>query len=196
MTTLPRAFYDRDTLVVARDIPLQSDAAVSSMTVDLPAGSAGVHELRFVLDPLEGERNVVNNVRTRVVNVPAGRRNVLYVEGEPRWEYKFLRRAVSVEFRVRDSQDHLVGDILFDTVDISEGGAFLRSQYLFEVGEVLDVSFTLPGQGGLLYAQARVAWVTRQSDAKGEAGMGVEFITIDDAARRAITAFVRVNRIG
>jgi uncharacterized membrane protein len=93
--------YDRDTLVAARKIELPADAAVTSVSVDLPAGSAGVHELRFVLDALEGERNVVNNVRTRVVNVPAGRRNVLYVEGEPRWEYKFLRRAVDRDRALR-----------------------------------------------------------------------------------------------
>ncbi|MGH8188299.1 MAG: glutamine amidotransferase, partial [Steroidobacteraceae bacterium] len=46
-------------------------------------------------------RNVVNNARTRVVDVPAGRRNILYVEGEPRWEYKFLRRAAARDRALR-----------------------------------------------------------------------------------------------
>lgn len=93
--------YDRDNLVAARDIKLRPDAATTQLSLDLPAGQAGTHELRFVLDPLDGERNVINNSRTRVVNVPAARRGILYVEGEPRWEYKFLRRAVDRDRALR-----------------------------------------------------------------------------------------------
>jgi uncharacterized membrane protein len=36
-----------------------------------------------------------------VVDVPATRRNILYVEGEPRWEYKFLRRAAERDRALR-----------------------------------------------------------------------------------------------
>ncbi len=93
--------YDRDNLVAARDIKLRAEAPPTQVSLDLPAGQAGTHELRFVLDPLEGERNVINNSRTRVVNVPATRRGILYVEGEPRWEYKFLRRAVDNDRALR-----------------------------------------------------------------------------------------------
>ncbi len=93
--------YDRDNLVAARDVKLRPDATTTQLSLDLPAGQAGTHELRFVLDPIEGERNVVNNSRTRVVNVPATRRSILYVEGEPRWEYKFMRRAVDRDRALR-----------------------------------------------------------------------------------------------
>ena len=54
-----------------------------------------------MLDPLEGERNIINNSRTRVVDVPATRRSILYVEGEPRWEYKFVRRAAERDRALR-----------------------------------------------------------------------------------------------
>ncbi len=93
--------HDRDNLVAARDVKLRPDAATTQVSLDLPAGQAGTHEVRFVLDPLEGERNVINNSRTQVVNVPAARRGILYVEGEPRWEYKFLRRAVDHDRALR-----------------------------------------------------------------------------------------------
>jgi uncharacterized membrane protein len=93
--------YDRDNLVAARDVKLRPEAGSTSLSLDLPAGQAGTHELRFVLEPLQDERNVVNNTRTRVVNVPPARRNILYVEGEPRWEYKFLRRAVDSDRALR-----------------------------------------------------------------------------------------------
>jgi uncharacterized membrane protein len=93
--------YDREALVAARDIQLSRDSTATSLTIDLPAGEPGTHELRFVLDQLEGERNVINNSRTRVVDVPATRRSILYVEGEPRWEYKFVRRAAERDRALR-----------------------------------------------------------------------------------------------
>ena len=93
--------YDRDALIAARDVQLPRDSSATSLAIDLPAGEPGTHELRFALDPLEGERNTVNNARTRVVDVPATRRSILYVEGEPRWEYKFLRRAAERDRALR-----------------------------------------------------------------------------------------------
>jgi uncharacterized membrane protein len=93
--------YDQETIVAARDIDLSADTTATNLAIDLPAGEPGTHELRFTLDPLEGERNTVNNTRTRVVDVPATRRNILYVEGEPRWEYKFLRRAAERDRALR-----------------------------------------------------------------------------------------------
>lgn len=93
--------YDRDNLVAARDVKLRPETSSTHLCLDLPAGQAGAHELRFVLAPLEGESNVINNTRTRIVNVPATRRSILYIEGEPRWEYKFLRRAVDRDRALR-----------------------------------------------------------------------------------------------
>ncbi len=93
--------YDRDALIASREIKLDSDAQSTQLTVDLPSGSPGTHELSFVLDEMPGERNLTNNRRTRIVEVPAERRNVLYVEGEPRWEFKFLRRAATADRALR-----------------------------------------------------------------------------------------------
>ena len=56
-------------------------------------GDAGAKSLRFSINLLPGEENTSNNSLTRVVNVETGRRRILYAEGEPRWEYKFIRRA-------------------------------------------------------------------------------------------------------
>ncbi|HVF16965.1 MAG TPA: hypothetical protein VNA21_08640 [Steroidobacteraceae bacterium] len=93
--------YDRDKLVVARDLKLPADAPITNVSIEVPAAEPGTRELRFVLDPLEGERNVVNNERTHVMDVAAGKRSILYVEGEPRWEYKFLRRATDGDRSLR-----------------------------------------------------------------------------------------------
>ena len=42
---------------------------------------------------MPGETNKANNAVSRLVNVSSDKRRILYVEGEPRWEYKFIRRA-------------------------------------------------------------------------------------------------------
>jgi uncharacterized membrane protein len=41
-----------------------------------------------------GEENQLNNKITRVVNVEARKPRILYIQGEPVWEYKFIRRAI------------------------------------------------------------------------------------------------------
>ena len=49
---------------------------------------------------MPGEENTANNALARVVNVSARHPRVLYVEGEPRWDYKFLRRAADDDTQV------------------------------------------------------------------------------------------------
>ena len=93
--------YDHDRLLAAQELSMPATAELSSFSIDLPAGDPGTHDLRFEIDALDGERNVINNVRRHVLNVPASRRRVLYLEGEPRWEYKFLRRALEGERALR-----------------------------------------------------------------------------------------------
>jgi uncharacterized membrane protein len=46
------------------------------------------------VEPLSGEENLSNNSLSRLVNVSGRKMRILYFEGEPRWEYKFMRRAV------------------------------------------------------------------------------------------------------
>ena len=43
---------------------------------------------------MPGEQNTQNNAVVRLVNVVPKKMRILYIEGEPRWEYKFIRRAV------------------------------------------------------------------------------------------------------
>ncbi|HMN46155.1 MAG TPA: hypothetical protein PKE27_16370 [Povalibacter sp.] len=89
--------YDHDRLLAAKALELPATATVSSHRIEFPVGAPGTHDLRFTLDALDGERDVLNNTRSQVLSVPVERRRILYVEGEPRWEYKFLRRAVEPE---------------------------------------------------------------------------------------------------
>ncbi len=58
------------------------------------AGTAGVKTIETSIDPLPNEENAKNNKLIRLVNVDDRKAKILYMEGEPRWEFKFLRRAV------------------------------------------------------------------------------------------------------
>ena len=79
--------------------------------------------------------------------------------------------------------------IRFDSADVSGGGAFLRSDMLFEVGEVLVLQFSLP-DGRAISARGRIVRATREVDEEKErfAGMGVEFVDLRPEDRDAIDA--------
>jgi uncharacterized membrane protein len=84
---------DGDQLLASREISLAGDGKAQSETLLFNAGGAGAKALKFSIAPLPGESNTANNAVTRLVDVEAGKRRILYIEGEPRWEYKFIRRA-------------------------------------------------------------------------------------------------------
>jgi len=81
-------------VLASRDIVLKSDGAAQTETVLFNAGEAGVKNLEFTLDAMPSEDNKNNNSLTRVLNVDNAKPRILYLEGEPTWDYKFLRRAV------------------------------------------------------------------------------------------------------
>jgi len=92
--------YDGDAILASEAIQL-SGAGVTTRWVEIEVGATGIRDLKFTLDPLPGETNVINNSRLRPMEVPEQRRHILYIEGEPRWEYKFIRRAIDENPAVR-----------------------------------------------------------------------------------------------
>jgi uncharacterized membrane protein len=80
-------------ILAQQQVTLKNDGVEQSESVLFNAGTAGVKALETSIDLLAGEENVKNNVLTRLVNVDARKPRILYLEGEPRWEFKFLRRA-------------------------------------------------------------------------------------------------------
>jgi uncharacterized membrane protein len=86
--------YDGDRLIAAQEMALGGKPGLATTAIEFPAGDAGVRDLRVALDALPNETHLTNNERRAVVEVDGRRRAVLHIEGEPRWEYKFMRRAV------------------------------------------------------------------------------------------------------
>jgi uncharacterized membrane protein len=82
-----------DTALAEREITLASDGRVQMEQLVFPVGDAGAKALTFTVETLPNEESAANNAMTRPILVSDAKRRVLYVEGEPRWEYKFIRRA-------------------------------------------------------------------------------------------------------
>ena len=93
--------YDGDRFLGGRDVTLSADTELTSVPIEFTLDQSGERELRFTLIPKPGERELRNNTRLRMVDVSEHRASVLYVEGAPRWEYKFMRRALDGDNGVR-----------------------------------------------------------------------------------------------
>ncbi len=83
-----------DKVLAGKVVTLAAGGILQTETVLFNAGVAGAKSLKVSVEPLDGEENSRNNEVARLVNVENTRPRVLYLEGEPRWEYKFIRRAV------------------------------------------------------------------------------------------------------
>ena len=70
---------------------------VQTVPISFTPQSKGIKEYTFTVSPPGGEEIEDNNSQSRLVEIEDRSARILYIEGEPRWEYKFLRRAVEQE---------------------------------------------------------------------------------------------------
>jgi uncharacterized membrane protein len=73
------------------DLPADGELPVR---VQFQTEESGPRRVAFRVRPEEGEAVTANNVRQALIEVRDQRQKILYFEGEPRFEIKFLRRAV------------------------------------------------------------------------------------------------------
>ncbi|HUS05558.1 MAG TPA: glutamine amidotransferase [Bryobacteraceae bacterium] len=85
---------DGNKVLAVQDVTLKDDGTEQSEAIVFNAGPPGARGVQVSLEPQEGEENLNNNSLMRLVGVEASKPRVLYIEGEPKWEYKFIRRAV------------------------------------------------------------------------------------------------------
>ena len=81
-------------VLVSQDVTFKENGQLQPETLVFNGGTAGPKTLEISVDPVPGEENQLNNKITRVVNVEARKPRILYIQGEPVWEYKFIRRAI------------------------------------------------------------------------------------------------------
>jgi hypothetical protein len=85
---------DDGRIVGSEQVRLPDDGSPATVRVRAAASEPGPRLFKFRVAPLPDEVVTQNNVRETLINVRDVREKILYFEGEPRFEMKFLRRAV------------------------------------------------------------------------------------------------------
>jgi uncharacterized membrane protein len=118
---------DGDKVLASHEIKFSGKGKMQTENLLFTAGSAGAESLEFSINPMPGERNASNNSVTRLVNVDGDKKRILYVEGEPRWEYKFIRRAededpiVQIVSMLRTTENKIYRQGISDPKELADG---------------------------------------------------------------------------
>lgn len=86
---------DEGRIVGSEKVELPSDGSPATVRIRAKAAEPGPRLFRFKVAPQDGEVVTQNNIRESIIGVRDDTERILYFEGEPRWEFKFLNRAVS-----------------------------------------------------------------------------------------------------
>lgn len=164
-------------VLAAQEVTLKGDGQQTE-TLTFLAGAAGPRTMQVTVDPLSGEENTANNTVTRLVQVDTRKPRVLYVEGEPRWEFKFIRRAIEEDptlqlvSMLRTTQNKIYRQGIGEPKELEEGFP-AKAEELFAydgliIGNV-EVGYFTPAQqelirefanrrgGGVLFLGGRAA---------------------------------------
>jgi uncharacterized membrane protein len=91
---IPLNVEDEGRIVSSQEVTLPSTGESTTVRVTFTTNDAGARLFRFTVPVQTDEQVTQNNSRDALVEVSDRREKVLYLEGEPRFEAKFIRRAV------------------------------------------------------------------------------------------------------
>ncbi len=150
---------DAGKVLASRDITFKAEGAPQTEMLLFNAGPAGAKSPEITVEPLAGEENTLNNSVTRLVNVSSAKPRILYLEGEPRWEFKFLRRAVEDDANLklvtmlRTSQNKIYRQGIDDPKELEDGFP-TKIEDLFKYDAIIlgsvAVAYLTPAQQELL----------------------------------------------
>ncbi|HWC76689.1 MAG TPA: hypothetical protein VG778_04470, partial [Blastocatellia bacterium] len=83
-------------LLRSQPVPVQGDATTVARITFTPS-SPGLHRYTFTAAPDPNEPVADNNSQELLIEVSDSQASILYIEGEPRWEYGKLRRVLENE---------------------------------------------------------------------------------------------------
>jgi uncharacterized membrane protein len=152
---------DGDKTLTAREVTLVADGNAQTETLLFNAGNAGIRSLHIQAAVMQNEENPGNNAVTRLVQVEARKPRILYIEGEPRWEFKFIRRALEEDrgmqlvTMVRTTQNKIYRQGIKDPKELESGfPATPEELFAFDgliIGTV-EASYFTPTQQALIKA--------------------------------------------
>jgi uncharacterized membrane protein len=139
---IPVVVEDSGRIVGSREITLPRDGEAAVVRVRVPASERGARLLRVRIPEQEGETVRENNERYTTVVVRDRREKILYLEGEPRFELKFIRRAVENDQNLqlvtllRSAKDKYLRLSVDDSLELAAGFPRTREE-LFSYRAVL-----------------------------------------------------------
>jgi len=198
--TVPLVVEDEGQTLASQEVTLPPDGEPSTVRVRFTLAEPGPRVLSFRVGVQDGEQVTQNNVRQALVTVKDRRERVLYVEGEPRFEMKFLRRAAAGDPNLQVVMLQRTADRKFLRLDIDApedlaGGFPKTREELFAyrglvLGSIEATAFTADQQrmiadfvsergGGLLALGGRRAFA--EGGYAGTAVADVLPVQLDDA---------------
>lgn len=96
------ALYVRENgvLLKSEQVVLPADGEISEKSIDIPVKNEGSRLFSFSIQA-QDDRIAENNNMDALLEIKNDHPQILYIEGEPRWEFKFLRRAIQDDPNIR-----------------------------------------------------------------------------------------------
>lgn len=88
---------DEGRIIASRAVTLPRDGEPITTRVHFTAGMPGARQVRLTIPPPTDDLVPRNNTTDALVHVTRNRERILYFEGEPRFEIKFLRHALAAD---------------------------------------------------------------------------------------------------
>ena len=92
--------FEDDVPIDEKPTQIPDEGGERELVFELNHPKPGVFTYKAVVPPLPGESNAEDNEYIVSVQVTDARNRLLYVEGAPRWDYKYLRRALLAQENV------------------------------------------------------------------------------------------------
>jgi uncharacterized membrane protein len=99
--TVPLSVEDDGRIVSTQEVTLPQDGESATVKVRFTASEAGARLFKFKVPSQPGEQVTQNNARDALIQVNDRREKILYFEGEPRPEMKFVRRGVEEDKNIQ-----------------------------------------------------------------------------------------------
>lgn len=94
---LPLVVESEGRVVDTQDIPMPDDGEAATVRVRFKVDEGGLRRFKFRIPEQAGEQVPQNNARENVIEVLDKRVKLLYLEGEPRFEAKFIRQGLEAD---------------------------------------------------------------------------------------------------
>ncbi len=95
--TLPLVVESEGRVVDTQDVPMPNNGEAATVRVRFKVDESGLRRFKFRIPEQAGEQVPQNNARENVIEVLDRRVKLLYLEGEPRFEAKFIKQALEAD---------------------------------------------------------------------------------------------------